>query len=1729
MKENVLGRSVILLVVLLFSFLGKISAQTWQQVDIDTLTPSDVFVIVDLYSSCAMSNDRGTTNPPTATAITLNGDMSEIVGDVAENLKWNISGNATDGYTFFPNGDHSKWLYCTATNNGVRVGTNAANLFTMVYDATNNENFLHHSGTNRYIGVYSSQDWRCYATVHNNIKNTKTRFFKYTEVVSSVETPVVTPSGGFYFEAPMVEISCESVGAEIYYTLDGSTPDNNSIHYTGPFTFTSTTMVKAIAYVGNEPSNVATVTYTLPLEIADIATLRTQATGSTVYRLSGEAVVSLTGSYRNHKYIQDATGAILIDDIDGVITSEYAAGDGMTGVVGTLTVFRGMLEFVPSTDPGEATSHDNVLTPVELELDADFEEYEAQLVRVSNVTVDAEGTFAFNTDYAIADHDNVNIRMRYEEGPFVGAAIPTAPQNITAVVYHYNYQSDNVYNLIPIAMEEVVPEPTECENVPTMGACTAGLDDRDMLFTSQIAVGDTACTLYEYGFVYSTFNMMPDVDDEACTKVVLGTAIEAETEFSYRLAGLGFDTYYVRAFATNEVGTGYSETASVQQAEPEIYNVDFVVNGYAGWDTVSVFSVFEGEPIMKFPWLSDCENLAFAGWTLQPFEGQTDESPVLYDFFEPTSDTTFYAVFSKATNVVEDEIVISRASFAETVTVYGYDDQWTAVSKVTGTEITGWCDLYTNNATMQMRVNTPYESHPYNVTAMPGIISSITMYAAGGGSTRQWTPWLSSSPLTKENHEDGISLETKDLDPSSSVMWEMYPGMNATYFYLALSGGATYIDSIVVAYTSADYLYTMLAVDTVTIDQTICEGMTYNENGFNTGEEGTHTYLQENYEFCATYYVLNLSVETRDTIHHYVDTCDLYVLGDEEYSNSAEVEFITPAEETYGCPVVDEWHITIRHSSETDFEIDACDSYTWNDTTYIESGIYTQTFTNAEGCDSVVTLNLTVNYGTHNVTDTTVCESFTWHGSEYFESDTYIYEYDNESGCPSADTLHLTVNYSTHNVTDTTVCGSYTWNGETYTLSGTYMYNYLTDNCPSTDTLHITVNYGVYAEVMVDTCGTEFYWEVSGTSYDHSDTYYYYGENANGCEDTTVLVLSLHQSATTEFNAQICEGDTYSQNGFNVSESGDYTLPLETAYGCDSTVILHLTVGSEAITNINASICEGEDYNENGFNIIAPAAGEYEYSSTIERPGTCDSVVVLSLTVNIPTEGDTTAVACSSFSWYGENLTESGDYTHVLTNAAGCDSTVTLHLTINVPTEGDTTATACSSFSWHGYANLTESGDYTDVLTNAAGCDSTVTLHLTINVPTEGDTSAVACGSFDWHGQQLTESGDYTGILTNVAGCDSTITLHLTINVPTEGDTTAVACGSFDWHGQQLTESGDYTDVLTNAAGCDSTVTLHLTINVPTEGDTTAVACGSFNWHGYTNLTESGDYTAVLTNAAGCDSTVTLHLTIYQPVVTEPVEVTICENDLPYHYVNGEIDTTFEVGTPNLSTVTYNLTTVHGCDSTVTLHLTINLPISVEISDTACSSYSWNDSIYTESGDYVQTFTDANGCDSVVTLHLTVITINTEISEADGYLTVTPQENATYQWIDCATNAPIEGETDYGYGAVEGDFACVITIGECVDTTECWHVYVGVAEHGMADIILYPNPTTGIVNIRLTPETCTLKPEIHLFDIYGRRLQIMAVTAETIQIDLSRYATGVYLVKLVNDGKVIATGKVVKQ
>ena len=143
-------------------------------------------------------------------------------------------------------------------------------------------------------------------------------------------------------------------------------------------------------------------------------------------------------------------------------------------------------------------------------------------------------------------------------------------------------------------------------------------------------------------------------------------------------------------------------------------------------------------------------------------------------------------------------------------------------------------------------------------------------------------------------------------------------------------------------------------------------------------------------------------------------------------------------------------------------------------------------------------------------------------------------------------------------------------------------------------------------------------------------------------------------------------------------------------------------------------ICQGQPYNENGFDIAIediPDTGIY-YFNRITNDGTA---FVLVLTVK-PTSIFIEELAdCDSLVWHGntyyENTTTANWHT---TNIFGCDSIVHLHLTLGHTTTGPMTEDqAAYSYLWYGNT-YTTSGTYSHVLTNTSGCDSLIQLKLSL-------------------------------------------------------------------------------------------------------------------------------------------------------------------------------------------------------------------------------------------------------------------------------------------------------------------------------------------------------------------------------------------------------------------------------
>ncbi len=322
--------------------------------------------------------------------------------------------------------------------------------------------------------------------------------------------------------------------------------------------------------------------------------------------------------------------------------------------------------------------------------------------------------------------------------------------------------------------------------------------------------------------------------------------------------------------------------------------------------------------------------------------------------------------------------------------------------------------------------------------------------------------------------------------------------------------------------------------------------------------------------------------------------------------------------------------------------------------------------------------------------------------------------------------------------------------------------------------------------------------------------------DANGQDSVTVLSLTVNPIFNTELTATICQGQVYTENNFNVSEAGVYTQTLTAVNGCDSIVTLTLNINPIYNTELSATICEGQVYTENNFNVSEAGV----YTQTLTAVNGCDSIVTLTLNVNPIFNTELIAIICEGqvYTENNFNISEAGVYTQTLTSVNGCDSIVTLTLNILPSYNTNLTATICqgSELNISGF-NVTEGGVYTQNLTSVNGCDSIVTLTVTELPTVHTDLTLTICegSSLNFSGFNISEAGIYTQTHTSVNGCDSIVTLTVT-EYPTF-DTTINATinpgETYAEFGFNESEAGTYVQNLQSINGCDSTITLVLSVN----------------------------------------------------------------------------------------------------------------------------------------------------------------------------------------------------------------------------------------------------------------------------------------------------------------------------
>ena len=583
---------------------------------------------------------------------------------------------------------------------------------------------------------------------------------------------------------------------------------------------------------------------------------------------------------------------------------------------------------------------------------------------------------------------------------------------------------------------------------------------------------------------------------------------------------------------------------------------------------------------------------------------------------------------------------------------------------------------------------------------------------------------------------------------------------------------------------------------------------------------------------------------------------------------------------------------------------------------------------------------------------------------------------------------------------------------------------------------------------------------------------------------------------------------------------------------------------------------------------ITPSTSSICYSANavlVATNGT--NITWLPTTGLVSAIGDTVTASPATTTTY----TVTGGY------GAGCIGTATSVLTVNqlpiitggvdqtlcsnVPATLNATGTAGVVYTWtNNVVNnvpfaVSASNDYVVTATDIYNCIDIDTVTITVlGIPNvNGGLDQATC-----LGGAITLNAIGTG---NVSlNWNGGVTNNVPFLPPSSQNyivTVQAANGCYDYDTVAVTMNAAPSITLTNgAAACaNGTVTLTATTNNAFGGFWSTTNGGGVITPNISNSTMV--YTPGLNDPSpvnityvafnGCGNAVqNTTIEIYSvPTLDAGNDVVVCSGDLVTlnATTNGTLTWNNNVvnGTAffaNAGNTTYTATATNGnnCTTTDQVIVTGNAlpPVSAgpdfsvcpggtaTLSGTGAATYTWNNGVtngvgftLTAGGQYTVTGTDAFGCVATDMVVLSITNVNAQVVFIDPVtLLGNPSNAVSFQWINCATNAILPGETDDTLRVTEnGNYAVLVTTAEgCVDTSACAVVdQVGIFTSDYLNVSLYPNPTNGMVTIQL-PNNDAAK--LTVFDAQGKLINTVSTVNNGGTVDLSMYTPGVYTFKL---------------
>jgi gliding motility-associated-like protein len=281
----------------------------------------------------------------------------------------------------------------------------------------------------------------------------------------------------------------------------------------------------------------------------------------------------------------------------------------------------------------------------------------------------------------------------------------------------------------------------------------------------------------------------------------------------------------------------------------------------------------------------------------------------------------------------------------------------------------------------------------------------------------------------------------------------------------------------------------------------------------------------------------------------------------------------------------------------------------------------------------------------------------------------------------------------------------------TYTSAGNYTVRFIindADNCNPADSTSFTISAGERKTSILDTviCHGNVL-VIANQSFSETGTYEVTLPTTQGCDSIITLHLTIIDSVVVHLDQTICSGGSFSIGNNTFNKTGNYTVLLDAVSGCDSIIHLNLTVEDTLRQKLYKEICKGQQFNIGDY--IFYRTGDY--SVYLKTAIGCDSLVQLSLNVLDTLKENVNSKICE-----GDSITigtqviyDAGEYDIYFSSVGGCDSMVHLSLTVLQHQYSRLSEAICQGATFQvGNQIFSKAGEYIVHLPTESGCDSIV-------------------------------------------------------------------------------------------------------------------------------------------------------------------------------------------------------------------------------------------------------------------------------------------------------------------------------------------------------------------------------------------------------------------------------------